>query len=272
MTSDPGTQVPDSQALLSRVDTGVPHPARVWNHWLGGKDNYAADREVGDQILMVAPELAVIARAERQFLGRVVRMAVDAGIRQFLDIGTGVPTADNTHEVAQRAAPESAIVYVDNDPIVLAHARALLRGTKAGTTAYLDADLRDPETILRDARATLAFDRPVCLLLLGILEFVPGLDHAYEIVRTLTGALPSGSLLAIASSVRSPAMDEAATLWNGGGGTTITLRSPKELEGFLEGMEVLEPGVVSLPGWRPEPGTQYTDREVSQYGGVARKP
>ncbi|SEG96739.1 S-adenosyl methyltransferase [Nonomuraea solani] len=260
------------QDRQSGVDTGVPHPARVWNHWLGGKDNYAVDREVGDRILAVAPDLAVIARAEREFLGRVVATVIGANTRQFLDVGTGIPTADNTHEVAQRAVPEASIVYVDNDPIVLAHARALLRGTPEGRIAYLDADLREPETILAGASRTLTFDEPICLLLLGILEFLPDLDRAYEIVRTLTAALPSGSFLAIAGSVRSPSMEQAAALWNEGGGTPITLRDPKELLGFFDGMDVLEPGVVSLPQWRPGLDTRYVDREVSQYGGVARKP
>ncbi|MEU0571224.1 SAM-dependent methyltransferase [Nonomuraea sp. NPDC005983] len=256
-----------------RIDTSVAHPARVYDYWLGGKDNYAADREMGEQILAVMPELAVIARAEREFLARVVRhLVTEAGVRQFLDIGTGIPTADNTHEVAQRAAPESRVVYVDNDPVVLAHARALLRGTEEGVTTYLDADLRDPATILRGAAGTLDFDRPVALMLLGVLEFVPDDEQAYAIVADLVGALPPGSFLTAASSVASPAMERAAAIWNDSGATPITIRTSEQMARFFDGLDLLEPGMVSLPRWRPEPATQYAGQEVSQYGAVGRKP
>jgi hypothetical protein len=268
-------ETPDQQArqaYVDRIDTTVPHPARVYDYWLGGKDNFPADRAVGDEILKAMPLLPMMARAEREFLARVVRLAVGEGIRQFLDIGTGIPTANNTHEVAQTAAPEARIVYVDNDPIVLNHARALLRSTPEGATTYLDADLREPETILAGARDTLDFTQPICLMLLGVLEFVPDLRQATTAVHTLVDALPSGSLLVIASGLRDPGMDAAAATWNEGGGTPITMRTREELEGFFAGLEWLEPGLVSLPAWRPEAETEYKGEEIPQYGGVARKP
>ncbi|GAB2951765.1 SAM-dependent methyltransferase [Nonomuraea fastidiosa] len=263
----------DRAAPAERMDTSVPHPARVWNYWLGGKDNYAPDRQVGDEIVEVMPDLPVNARAEREFIGRVVRhLAGECGVDQFLDVGTGIPTADNTHEVAQRVNPKARIVYVDNDPIVLAHARALLVGTEEGATDYLDADLREPEPILRDAARTLDFSRPVALLLMGVLEFVPDAEPAHRSVRTLVDALPSGSYLAIAHSVHSPSMDKAAAAWNASGATPLTLRTEEELRAFFDGFELLEPGVVSLPKWRPDPQTSFQDREVFQYGGLGRKP
>ena len=158
----------------AKLDTGVPHSARLWNYWLGGKDNFAVDREVADQILTMVPEMVASARADRAYLGRVVRyLAGEVGIRQFLDVGTGIPTADNTHEVAQRVAPSSRIVYVDNDPMVLAHARALLTSHPEGKTDYLDADLRQPERVIEGARRTLDFTQPIAVTMLGVLNFIP---------------------------------------------------------------------------------------------------
>ncbi|MEV7804016.1 SAM-dependent methyltransferase [Microbispora sp. NPDC088329] len=256
----------------ARINTSVPHSARVWDYWLGGKDNFAPDRAVGDEIVKVMPDLPVNARAEREFIGRVVRhLAGEAGIDQFLDVGTGIPTADNTHEVAQRVNPRARIVYVDNDPIVLVHAHALLRSTPEGATAYLDADLREPAPILREAARTLDFSRPIALMLMGVLEFVPDAVQAHRAVSTLLGALPPGSYLAIAHSVRSPSMDEAAARWNASNASPLTLRTPKELEEFFDGLEFLPPGLVSLPKWRPEATTSFRHREVYQYGGVGRK-
>ncbi|MEV4568111.1 SAM-dependent methyltransferase [Nonomuraea sp. NPDC049419] len=263
----------DRAALAARMDTSVPHPARVWDYWLGGKDNYASDREVGEEIVKVMPDLPVNARAEREFIGRVVRhLAGECGVDQFLDVGTGIPTADNTHQVAQRVNPKARIVYVDNDPIVLVHARALLVGTEEGATDYLDADLREPGPILRDAARTLDFSRPVALLLMGVLEFVPDAEPAHASVRTLLDALPSGSYLALAHSVRSASMDKAAAEWNASGATPLTLRTEDELRAFFHGLDLLEPGVVSLPKWRPEPETSFQDREVFQFGALGRKP
>jgi hypothetical protein len=259
-------------SVVARIDTSIPHSARVWDYWLGGKDNYGPDRLVGDEIVKVMPDLPVNARAEREFIGRVVRhLAGEAGIDQFLDVGTGIPTAENTHQVAQRVNPKTRIVYVDNDPIVLAHARALLRSTPEGATAYIDADLREPEPILEQAARTLDFSRPVALMLMGVLEFVPDDAQAHAAVRTMLDALPAGSYMAIAHSVNSPSMDEAAARWNASAAAPLTLRTPRQLEEFFEGLELLEPGMLSLPKWRPEPETSFRGREVFQYGGVGRK-
>ena len=181
-----------------RLNTTVPHSARVWNYLLGGKDNYDVDREAGDKIRETFPAMVDIARHSRRMLTRVVRhLAGEAGIRQFLDIGTGLPTVDNTHEVAQRVAPESRIVYVDNDPLVLVHAHALLTSTPEGATAYIDADVRDPDAILREAAKTLDFTRPTALMLMGILGLVSDYDQARSIVNRLMAALPPGSYLAL---------------------------------------------------------------------------
>jgi O-methyltransferase involved in polyketide biosynthesis len=256
------------------IDTTVAHPARVWDYWLGGKDNYPPDQEVGDHLNETMPEVVIWARADREFLGRAVRHMVSEGVRQFLDIGTGIPTADNTHEVAQRLAPESRVVYVDNDPIVLAHARALLNSAPSGATDYIDADLRDPEAILTAAARTLDLSRPVGITLLGILEFVPD-EQAYPIVRRLLDAVPSGSHLAIAcptSVVNTEAMVEVVRRWNESGATPAALRSAAELARFFEGTELLEPGLVSLPRWRPDPNTLYADREIGFFCAVGRKP
>ncbi|WP_214105164.1 SAM-dependent methyltransferase [Acrocarpospora catenulata] len=267
MGEDPPT------AAERRLDTSVPHPARVWDYWLGGTDNFPADREVGEAIIEVMPDLPTIARAERQFIGRAVRyLAGECGVDQFLDIGTGIPTAENVHQVAQSVNPKARIVYVDRDPIVLVHARMLLKGTPEGTTDYVDADLRSPDVILQAASETLNFYRPVALMILGVLEFIPDDTLARDAVRALVDGLAPGSYLAIASSVTSPSMDEAAALWNSAGATPIHLRSVPEVTAFFDGLELLPPGVVSLPKWHPGPDTLYADREVYQYGGIARKP
>jgi hypothetical protein len=184
-----------SEDYVSRLDTGVAHTARTWNYWLGGKDNFAPDREVGEQILQFLPNMRITARADRAFLGRAVRfLAGEAGIRQFLDVGTGLPTADNTHEVAQAVAPESRIVYVDNDPLVLVHARALLTSTPQGVTNYVEADLHDPDKVLQEAARTLDFSQPVALTLLGVLNFVVDDDEAQAVINRLLDAVPPGSI------------------------------------------------------------------------------
>ncbi|WP_066375220.1 SAM-dependent methyltransferase [Herbidospora mongoliensis] len=256
-----------------RLDTSVPHPARVWDYWLGGTDNFAPDRAVGDAITAVCPQLPIIARAERQFIGRsVTLLAGDLGVDQFLDIGTGVPTAGNTHLVAQKVNPAARIVYVDNDPMVLVHARDLLDSTPEGATDYLDADLRDPDPVLQAASDILDFARPIGLMLMGVVDFVADDTLASDAVNTLVDALAPGSYVAIASSTPSAEMDRAAEVWHAHGGTPIVLRDPDHLARFFEGLELLEPGVVSLPKWRPDAATDYIDREVCQYGGVGRKP
>jgi O-methyltransferase involved in polyketide biosynthesis len=267
--------VSNGHALESRLNTSVAHSARVWNYWLGGKDNFAADREVGDQILAYVPELVDSARADRMFLGRVVRYLVtEVGIRQFLDIGTGLPTADNTHEVAQAAAPQCHIVYVDNDPLVLVHARALLVSSPEGACDYVDADLHDPDTILRQAARTLDFTQPVAVMLLGSLNFVIDTEAAQAIVKHLVDAVPSGSYLVIAhptTEVHGEAMTNAVRGWNEQGSAQMTLRTREELTRFFDGLDVLEPGVVSCSRWRPETGAPEP-AEVPQFCGVARKP
>ncbi|HET8683844.1 MAG TPA: SAM-dependent methyltransferase [Micromonosporaceae bacterium] len=270
----------DSQSATGqepfKIDTSVAHPARVWDYWLGGKDNYPADREVGDNIQSVMPDIAINARADREFLGRVVRYLVGrVGIRQFLDIGTGIPSANNTHEVAQATAPECRIVYVDNDPIVLAHARALLIGLPQGATAYVDADLREPDKILKAAARTLDFRRPVAIMLLGILEFVTDNGEAQAILDRLLDAAPSGSYLAIAHpATEDPqdAMGRALRAWNDSGAPPVAIRSRADLARFFRRLELVDPGVVPLPRWRPDPGTRYADREVLFFGAVGRKP
>ncbi|HEV8650792.1 MAG TPA: SAM-dependent methyltransferase [Actinomycetes bacterium] len=242
---------------------------------MGGKDNFPADREVADQILAMVPEMVTSARADREFLSRVVRhLAGVEGIRQFLDIGTGLPTADNTHEVAQRVEPSSRIVYVDNDPMVLVHARALLTSDPRGATAYIDADLREPDKILDAASRTLDFDQPIAIMLLGILNFVPDNDEVAAIVRRLLAVVPPGSFLAIShptTEVNGEVMTEALRLWNEGPAAKMVLRTRDELVPFFDGLELLDPGVVSCSQWRPDPQTSSVSVEVAHYGGVARK-
>ena len=269
-SSAPGQQPPP-------IDASVPQSARIWNYWLGGKDNFPVDREAGDQFRAIYPEVVDVARASRQFLTRAVRhLAGVEGIRQFLDIGTGLPTADNTHQVAQRVAPESRIVYVDNDPMVLAHARALLTSTSAGATSYIDADLREPDKILEAAAQTLDFTQPVALILMGILGHVGDYDEARSIVKRLLDALPPGSYLALCdgTNVISKAVAEAQQLYNESGAVPYHLRSPEQIAGFFDGLELVEPGVVSVPRWRPDPAgvSGGLPAEVDQFGGVGRKP
>jgi hypothetical protein len=256
------------------IDGSVPHSARIWNYWLGGKDNYPVDRAAGDQYREVFPEIVDIARASRRFLTRAVGyLAGEAQIRQFLDIGTGLPTADNTHEVAQRAAPESRVVYVDNDPVVLAHARALLTSTQ-GVTAYVDADLHDPDTILDAAARTLDFDQPVALMLLGILGHVSDDDEARSIVKRLLDRLASGSYLVLCDGTNtSQAGVQAQDDYDQSGAIPYRLRSHEQIAGLFAGLELVEPGVVSLPRWRPDPASgDGPPREVDAVGGVGRKP
>ncbi len=260
------------------IDTSVPHSARVWNYWLGGKDYYPVDQQAGDQFREVFPEIVDAARASRAFLTRAVRyLAGEAGIRQFLDIGTGLPTANNTHQVAQRVAPEARIVYVDNDPLVLTHARALLTSTPEGVTDYVDADLGEPDTILEAAAKTLDFSQPVALMLLGILGHVGDYDEARSIVRRLLAALPSGSYLALddgTNVVNKALVDEAQRAYNQSGAIPYHPRSPEQIAGFFDGLELLDPGVVSVPRWRPDPADSdgSVPAEVDMFGGVGRKP
>jgi S-adenosyl methyltransferase len=257
------------------IDSTVPHSARIWNYWLGGKDNYAVDRLAGEQTIAVLPEIVDIARASRGFLTRVVRyLAAEAGIRQFLDVGTGLPTADNTHEVAQRVAPAARVVYVDNDPLVLTHARALLTGSAEGATDYIEADAREVEVILRGAAATLDFTRPVAVTMLGILPFIGADDEARGIVRRLLAAVPAGSYLAITHSTSEASGErviEAVRQWNAVAPTPYTLRSPAQIAAFFEGLELIEPGLVPCPRWRPDPDDGDGARDMDEYCALGRK-
>jgi hypothetical protein len=267
---DPGLESPAGIAGTA-IDTTVPHSARIWNYWLGGKDNYAVDRAAGDQYREIFPGIADVARTSRGFLTRAVRyLAGEAGIRQFLDIGTGLPTADNTHEVAQRVAPESRIVYVDNDPLVLAHARALLTSEPEGATEYLDADLRDPASILDAAAKLLDFTQPIALMLMGIMGHFTD-EEAYPIVSRLLAGLPSGSYFALYDGANTnEAFNEAQRGYNESGAVPYYLRSPEQFARFFEGLELVEPGVVPVPHWRPDPDAAPV--EIYSYCGVGRKP
>jgi hypothetical protein len=256
------------------IDVSVAHPARVYDYWLGGTDNFAADRAAGDRVLAATPGLRYRVRANRAFLGRTVRyLAAEAGIRQFLDLGTGIPSADNTHEVAQRAAPDSRVVYVDNDPIVLRHAQALMRGAPEGVTTYIEADLRDPAPILRQATATLDFGQPVAVMLLGVLHLVSDSEDPWAIVARLMDAVPPGSYLVISH----PALDigegqaAAQRAYNQNVATAQTLRTRDEFARFFTGLELVEPGLVQVHQWRPNPEDSAPEGTVSAHGGVAAK-
>ncbi|HEX3964020.1 MAG TPA: SAM-dependent methyltransferase [Trebonia sp.] len=256
-----------------KIDTQVPHSARIWNYWLGGKDHYPVDQEAGEAFLEVYPDMVEVARAVRYFLARAVRyLAAEAGIRQFLDVGTGLPTADNTHEVAQRLAPECRIVYVDNDPLVLVHARALLTSRPEGACAYVDADVRDPGKVLDAATATLDFSRPVALMMLGILGHAGDDDEARSIVRRLVDALPPGSYLTLSDGANTnKAREQAHQRYARTGAVPYKLRSPGHIEAFFDGLELLEPGIVPVSQWRPDPSPFGAPRHVDTFGGVARK-
>jgi hypothetical protein len=253
-----------------KLDTSVPQTARIWNYLLGGKDNFAVDRAVGDQILVGQPELAENARLSRAFLVRAVRyLAGEAGVRQFLDIGTGLPTANNTHEVAQSVAPDSRIVYVDNDPLVLAHARALLTSKSEGVTSYIDADMHDIDLVLHEAGRTLDFSQPVAVMFMGVLGHIEDDVEAQAMVSKALAAAPSGSYLAVYDGTdTSPEVVEGARLWNQSAALPYHLRSPARLAQLFDGLELVEPGLVSVTRWRPDTEA----REIDQYGAVGRKP
>jgi O-methyltransferase involved in polyketide biosynthesis len=252
------------------LDERTAQTARVWNYLLGGKDNFEADRVAGDIVAQANPAIRDNARAGRQLLKRAVTyLAGEAGVRQFLDVGTGLPTADNTHEVAQRVAPEARIVYVDNEPLVLAHARALLTSTPEGSTAYVDADARDTDAVLAGARETLDFDRPVALIMSGILGHFP-YDEATAIVGRLTAPLGPGSHFLVLDGTWSVANREAQEAWNRTANPPYYVREPAEIGAFLNGFELVEPGVVSAPRWRPEAGSEPEHLDIYAGLGVKR--
>jgi hypothetical protein len=255
------------------LDTGVAHIARVYDYWLGGKDNFAADRAAGDAALQAYPGLVYSVRANRAFLARAVRyLAGEAGIRQFLDIGTGIPTANNTHEVAQAEVPGANVVYVDNDPVVLAHARALLTSGPEGATDYVDADLRDPDQIMAQAARTLDFSAPLALMLVSVLHVIPDRDQPHAIVARLMDAAAPGSFLCIshpASDIDRAAV-EGARQYNALAGQPARLRDRADVEHFFDGLELADPGVVPLPQWRPRSELEARTRAAA-WAGVARK-
>lgn len=266
----------DSQsAAAPKIRFDVPHSARIWNYWMGGKDNYEVDRIAGDAGIGVDPDIVTMAVQSRQFLIRTVRfMAGEAGIRQFLDIGTGLPTMQNTHEVAQAVAPESRIVYVDNDPLVLAHARALLvNTTPEGVTTYVDADFHDPDLIISDARNVLNFSRPIGVMFMGVLGHARDVDEMLAIVGRVMDAVPSGSYLALWDGTDdSDAYVQLCANYTRTGGAPYTPRPREQIGQSFQGLEMVEPGLVSITQWRPNDAAVGDHAPISAYGAVARKP
>jgi len=272
LPAEGGENLPE---LPPGFDISVAHPARVYDYWLGGKDHFEPDRIAAEEVIAVRPTIVRDIRANRAFLGRAVRfLAGEAGIRQFLDIGTGIPSANNTHEVAQATAPESRVVYVDNDPIVLAHARALLTSTPDGACAYLDADLKDTEKILAKAARTLDFSEPVAVLFVGVLHLVSDEEDPYGILAEMVRATVPGSYLALtqpAEDINADQVAEGARRYNEHVKVPQTRRTYAQTLRFFDGMRVMPPGLVQCHRWRPDPGDVGLEENVSAYGGVARK-
>ena len=274
MAGELGQGVPESRDGPVMFDTSVAHVARVYDYWLGGKDNFAADRAAGDQAIKAFPNIPLSARANRAYQARVVRfLAGEVGIRQFLDIGTGIPTANHTHQVAQAVAPESRVVYVDNDPIVLSHARALLASHPAGATDYVDSDLRDPQKILDGAERLLDFSRPITVMLMAILQHIDDENDPYAIVATLMDALPPGSYLALshpASDIDAEAMAKMAIVLNQMIAEKVTFRDRAAVERLFAGLELVEPGLVQASKWRPASEIEAAS-PAALWAGVAGK-
>ena len=272
MTTDAAADQTDGSP---EFDTSVAHVARVYNYWLGGTDNFAADRAAAEQAMAAYPDIAASARSNRALLRRAVgHLAGEAGIRQFLDIGTGIPSANNTHEVAQAVAPDARIVYVDNDPVVLAHARTLLKSSQDGATDYLDADLRTADQILAGAAETLDFSQPVAIMLMAILQHISDEDDPYAIVGRLLSAVPAGSYLALSHPARDIEPEKMAAMaqrLNQMMAEKVTFRAEGEVARFFDGLELLEPGLVNAPNWRPG-SAEEARRPAALWVGVARKP
>jgi S-adenosyl methyltransferase len=271
------SNVPDDGREPPNIDTSVAHVARVYDYWLGGKDHFAADREAGDEAIRAYPDMRSSVRANRAFLRRTVRyLTAEAGIRQFLDIGTGLPSANNTHDVAQAIAPESRIVYVDSDPIVLAHARALLTSSAEGATGYLDADARDTGKILTEAAQLLDFREPVGVMLVAVLQFIGDDNDPHQLVARLMAAVPPGSYLVI-THVPSDMQRQAAGLTEAVSRLSqlmtqrVNPRSQAQVAEFFDGLDLIEPGVVPIQQWRPDSDEEATAR-AGMWGGVGRKP
>ncbi|MGW2068386.1 SAM-dependent methyltransferase [Streptomyces sp. NPDC001953] len=267
-------QDPAQDAVV--IDTSKPHPARMYDWYLGGKDNYPVDEEMGRQMLALDPRVPVMARVNRAFMHRATRWLAQNGVRQFLDIGTGIPTEPNLHQIAQQVAPDVRVVYCDNDPIVLAHAAALLRSTPAGVTEYLQADVRDPGTILEEARKVLDFRQPVALSLVALLHFISDEDGAHDLVDRLLAELPSGSFLMMthATADFTPEESAAAIAKLKAAGVTLALRSRDEFSHFFHGLDLVEPGVEVVHKWHPELGEPVPGQDdgvIPGYGAVGRK-
>jgi len=260
---------------LPRFDTGVANAARMWNYWIGGKDNFRADREAGDHVLEAMPALPVVAQMLRRFLITSVDELAAAGVRQFLDIGTGLPTADNTHDVAQRAAPESRIVYVDHDPVVISHAQALLTSSATGKTDYIQADLRDWPTNSAGAQRTLDFSRPVAVLLIAVLHFILDAEDPHRMMSRMMADLAPGSYLVIAhaaSDIQASTAAAMAESYNATSSLTITPRDRATVARFFDGMEMTGPGLMPLDQWWESSPASIADSGLSCYCGIARKP
>ncbi|MEU8755706.1 SAM-dependent methyltransferase [Streptomyces chartreusis] len=262
---------------MTEIDTSKPHPARMYDWYLGGKDNYPVDEAMGQQMLALDPRVPVMARVNRAFMHRSTRWLARQGVRQFLDVGTGIPTEPNLHQIAQRIAPDARVVYCDNDPIVLAHAAALLRGTEEGVTEYLQADVRDPDAIVEGARKILDFSAPVALSLVALLHFVSDEDGAHELVGRLLSELPSGSHLVMthATADFTPEESAAATEKLKAAGVTLALRSREEFTRFFDGLELVPPGVEVPHQWHPDLGDPVAGQDdgvIPGYGAVGRKP
>jgi hypothetical protein len=264
----------DHDGEAPAFDTSVAHVARVYDYWLGGKDNFAADRVAGEQAIKAFPGIVLSARSNRAYLARAVHFLVEeAGIRQFLDIGTGIPTSNNTHEVAQSVAPECRVVYADNDPVVLAHARALLASHPSGATEYIDADLRDPRKILAGAAELLDFSQPVAVMLMAILQHIGDDEEPYEIVSTLLDAVPSGSYLALshpASDINAEAMAKMAEALNRSMAEKVTFRPQPAVAKFFTALDLADPGMVQASKWRPRSEAEAAS-PAALWAGVARK-
>ncbi len=261
--------------LASKINRDVPHAARMWNYWMGGKDNYEVDRATGDAVAEVYPGIVTMAKQSRRFLIRAVRfLAGEAGVHQFLDIGTGLPTMQNTHEVAQRIAPQSRIVYVDKDPLVLAYARSLLGNTTPeGVTSYVDADYHDPDLIISDARNVLNFNQPVAVMFMGVLGYVEDFDELRAIVARVMAAVPSGSYLVLwdGTDTSAAVIEGSATLAQSEA-IPYNLRRPEQIGQCFEGLEMVDPGLVPITQWRPDVADAGNVRPLDAYGAVARKP
>jgi hypothetical protein len=280
VTDTPAGRV-DRSKSLPLIDTSVAHAARIYDYLLGGTDNFEVDREAAHVANADMPGgidgARANIRANRAFLGRAVRfLAGEAGIRQFLDIGTGIPTGANVHEVAQAAAPDARIVYVDNDPIVLAHAHRLLTSSEGGVTAYIEGDLREADQVLADAAGTLDFSQPIAVMLVAIMHFVPDALDPRGIVRRLVDAVPSGSYVVlshVASDVDPEKMAEVAERLSSRSQEQFVWRSKEQVAQFFDGLELLDPGVVPVDRWRPDADTELSgDRVIPFYGAVGRKP